>query len=203
MESVGGKREEAGDARWVSADKVVSAVSHLEAAVVVGSGVLGGGVIAAGFTREGKGVDGKSDDGGGDGVQVAAAVVKCDGKGNVVDVGGLVVADGGAGIGGIGGILAVTAATFDDSIGVSGAGAVGGVEGAGGVDDASGVVVGGVAAVAVDIAGMCGTDGAGNVDDICIAVAVVVGSVIFIIEVQRQVSGCEVGAKEASMGGGV
>jgi len=90
VESVGGEREEAGDARWVGADEVVGAVSRLEAAVAAGSGALGGGVIAAGFTREGEGVDGNSDDGDGDGVRVAAAVVECDGEGDVVDVGGLV-----------------------------------------------------------------------------------------------------------------
>jgi len=68
VESVGGKWEEAGDARWVGADEVVGTVLCLEAAVTAGLGALGGGVIAASFTREGKGVDGKSDDGGGDGV---------------------------------------------------------------------------------------------------------------------------------------
>ena len=71
---------------------------------------------------------------------------------------------------------------------------------AGGVDEA-GDVVGGVAAAAIsiDIAGVCSTDGAGIVDDACIALALVVGSVISIIEVQSRVSGCEVGAK-ASVG---
>jgi hypothetical protein len=73
---------------------------------------------------------------------------------------------------------------------------------AGGVDEA-GDVVGGVAAAAVgvDVAGACGTDGAGVVNDACVAVAVVVGGVIFIVEVQSRVSGREVGAEEASVGG--
>ena len=65
------------------------------------------------------------------------------------------------------------------------------------------IVVRGVAATAVgvDIAGACGTDGAGIVDDACIALALVVGGVISIVEVQSRVSGHEVGAEEASVGG--
>jgi len=67
------------------------------------------------------------DRGGGDSVQVAAAVIECDGEGDVVDVGGLVAAGGGAGIGSVGGILTITTATFDDGIGIGGVGAVKGV----------------------------------------------------------------------------
>jgi len=77
----------------------------------------------------------------------------------------------------------------------------GGVEGAGGVDEAGDVVRGVAAtAVGVDVSGTCGTDGAGIVNDVCVAVAVVVDGVIFIVEVQSQVSGCEVGAEEVSVG---
>jgi len=61
--------------------------------------------------------------------------------------------------------------------------------------------VGAAAVTGVDISGTCGTDGAGIVNDVCIAVAVVVNGVIFIVEVQSRVSGCEVGAEEVSVGG--
>ena len=60
-----------------------------------------------------------------DEVAAAVAIVKCDGgEGDAVDVGSLVVAGGGTGIGGVGGDLAVAAATFDDGVGVGGVGAV-------------------------------------------------------------------------------
>jgi len=109
--------------------------------------------------------------------------------------------------------VVVAAAAVDggaESEGIGDAGSKGGIAAAAsvalavsivGVEGAGGVVVGGVAAVAIDIAGVCSTDGAGIVDDVCVAVAVVVSGVIFIAEVQSWVSGREVGAKEASVGG--
>jgi len=118
---------------------------------------------------------------GNDGVVVAAAA-----------------ADGGAESKGVGD--ASSEGGIAAAAGVALAVGVVGVEGAGSVDDASGIVVGGVAAVAIDIAGMCGTDGTGIVNDVCIAVVVVVSSVIFIAKVQSWVSGHEVRAKEASVG---
>ena len=170
MESVGGEQEEAGDVRWVGTDKVVGVVLCLEAAVMVGSGVLGRGVIATGFTREGKGIDGKSDDGSGNGVQVAAAVVECNGEGDVIDVSGLVVAGGGAGIGSVddaGNIIGVVVA--------AGVAIDVGVEGVGDVDKADIIVEVVVAVAGVSIGGVkgawafagdgavCNIDKAGNI----------------------------------------
>jgi len=108
------------------------------------------------------------------------------------------------GVGGAGSISDASRAVGIGVVAASVAICSGSVEGAGSVDEA-GDIVGGVAAIAiaVDIAGTCGTDGAGIVGDVCVAVAVVVGGVIFIVKVQSRVSGREVGAKEASVGGRV
>ena len=118
-------------------------------------------------------------------------------KGGIAAAAGVALAVGVVGVEGTGGVV-VVGGVAAASLAICG----GGIEGASGVDEA-GDVVGGVAAVAVavDIAGACGTDGAGIVDDVYVAVAVVVGGVIFIVKVQSWVSGREVGAKEASVGG--
>ena len=154
-------------------------------------------VVAA--VSSGIGVDDAS------GVAFGAAAVGADGVVGIDDVGCLVgfaivivsVSVGGAGSVGDAG-RAVGVGVVAASVAICG----GSIEGAGGVDEA-GDVVGGVAAiaVAVDIAGVCGTDGAGVVDNVCVAVAVVVSGVIFIVKVQSWVSGRKVGAKEASVGG--
>ena len=140
----------------------------------------------------------------GSGVGVVVAI-GADGAVGIDDVGclvGFAVVIVGVGVGGVGSVSdagrAVDVGVVAASVAICGSG----VEGAGGVDEA-GNVVGGVAATAVgiDVSGACGTDGAGIVDDVCVAVAVVVNGVIFIVEVQSQVSRREVGAEEASVGG--
>jgi len=139
------------------------------------------------------------------GVAFGAAAVGADSAVGIDDVGclvGFAIVVVSVGVGGAGSVGDAGRAVGVGVVAASVAICSGGVEGAGGVDEA-GDVVGGVAAVAiaVDIAGVCGTDGAGVVDDVCVAVAVVVGGVIFVVKVQSRVSGREVGAEEASVGG--
>jgi len=139
------------------------------------------------------------------GVAFGAAAVGADSAVGINDVGCLVGFAVVVVSVGVGGVASVSDAGRAVGIGVVAASVAicgGGVEGAGSVDEAGDVVRGVAAvAVAVDIAGACGTDGAGVVDDVCVAVAVVVSGVIFIVKVQSWVSGREVGAEEASVGG--
>jgi len=138
-------------------------------------------------------------------IAFGAAAVGADGAVGIDDVGclvGFAVVVVSVSIGGAGSVGDASRAVGVGVVAASVAICSGGIEGAGGVDEAGNVVRGVTAiAVAVDIAGACSTDGAGIVDDVCIAVAVVVSGVIFIVKVQSRVSGCEVRAKEASVGG--